>query len=433
MKFKRLTTALVAVSAIVAATTMTGCTSSSASGPVTLTMWLDSDCPKNDCVEAPLIAGFEKANPKIKIKLIPQPVSSYFQALQSASVTHKGPDIANMWPGGYMTPFLRYMADLSQYVPRKDLTASTSTKFYAKDNDPNKAVYAVPTGDQWYVGFYNKKLFADNGVTSVPQTWDDLNAACTTLKGKGVLPIINGAEYGAAEIGPLSEWSYIASTLRPSDWSKLYDGRMKYDNPQLRSQLQNWADLFKNGCLNQDAFNFPDPESQFLDGKAAMFLASGSWEVGNIYKKMGDNVGLLVPPYSPKPQHTLAETAGSGYAVMNYSKHQDEAGKFAAYIMSDAGQKVIAKFGLPPTRPGFATDIPMMNELIKMSASHSTTLYPMFDDYTQPGVTDAINHKVAQALVGQLSPSAALSAIDAAFAALPAKQKEVHVNLTSKR
>ncbi|MCH6472550.1 ABC transporter substrate-binding protein [Sinomonas terrae] len=399
---------------------------------MTLTLWLDGDCSKGDCVEKPLIEGFEKANPSIKVNLVSQPVSSYFQALQSASVTGKGPDIANMWPGGYMTPFLPYMADLSQFMSRDIIKQSSSTKFYAKDNDPGKQVYAVPTGDQWYVGFYNKKLFAQNGISATPKTWDDLNATCTTLKGKGVLPIVNGGEYGAAEMGPLPEWSYIASTLSPDDWSKLYDGSLKYNNPALQSQLQAWADLYKNGCLNKDALNSPDPESQFIAGKAAMFFASGSWEVKNLYEKMGDNVGLLVPPYSPQPQHALSETAGSAYSVMKYSKHEAEAGKFAAYILSDEGQQIIAKFGLPPTRPGFTTAIPMMNELIKMSSAPGTTLYPMFDDYTQPGVTDAITSKIPQVLVGQLGVSDGLSAIDAAFDALPAKQKDVHVNLTSK-
>ncbi|MDH2443333.1 ABC transporter substrate-binding protein [Amnibacterium sp. CER49] len=399
---------------------------------MTLTMWLNGDCPKSNCVEAPLIAGFEKANPKIKIKLVSQPISSYFQALKSASVTHRGPDIANMWPGGYMTPFLRYMANLNDFVPKSDIKQSTSTKYYAVNNDVAKAVYAVPTGDQWYVGFYNKKLLADNGISAPPQTWDELSADCKTLKSKGVLPIVNGAEYGASTMGPLPEFSYIASTLSPADWSGLYKGTVKYSDPRLQSQLQKWADLYKAGCLNKDAFNFPDPESKFEAGKAAMFLASGSWEVGNLTTKMGSNVGLLVPPYSPTPQHTLVETAGSAYAVMNYSKHEAEAGKFAAYILSDAGQKIIAKFGLPPTRPGFKTTNPLMNQLSAMSADPATQLYPMFDNYTQPGVTNALTSKLPQALVGQVPVSQALGAVDAAFAALPSSQKNVNVNLARK-
>lgn len=425
MKCRRLLTGLAAVAIVLMGA---GCSSSGSGGSRTLTLWLDGDCPKNKCVEAPLIAGFEKANPGIKINLVSQPVSSYFQALKSASVIHQGPDIANMWPGGYMTPFLRYMANVNAFVPKSEILQSKSTKYYAVNNDVNKAVYAVPTGDQWYVGFYNKKLLAQSGV-SVPRTWSDLYAACSTLKSHGVLPIVNGAEYGAAEMGPLPEFAYIASTLSPRDWSNLYDGALKYDNPSLVSQLQKWAGLYKAGCLNKDAFNAPDPESQFEAGKAAFFFASGSWEAGNLYGKMGSNVGVIAPPYSPTPQKTLAETAGSAYAVMNYSAHQADAGKFVAFILSDAGQRIIAKFGLPPTRPGFTTTNPLMNDLTKMSADPGTTLYPMFDDYTQPSVTTALTSKLPQVLVGQISASQALSAVDAAFAALPSDEKNVHVNL----
>ena len=58
-----------------------------------------------------------------------------------------------------------------------------------------------------------------------------------------------------------------------------------------------------------------------------------------------------------------------------------------------------------------------------LSGKADTVNYPMFDNFTQGPVTDALNRNVAQVLVGQESPEDALKAMDAAYASLPADQK----------
>ncbi len=392
-----------------------------------LTLWMYGECTDNACIDKALIDGFEAANPDIKIDLISQPPDSYFTTLQASSAIGKGPDIATMWAGRYMTNFTQYMVDIHKFVPADIINSAAGAQDYSAENNTTGIVYAAPLAMQWYVGFYNKKLFADAGV-KVPTDWDELMQACTALKAKGILPIINGGGPGEAQFEPLYEWSYIASAFPLAQWGDLIGGKMPYSNDTLKAQLQHWNDLYKNGCLNPDAFNYQGAAQDFRDGKAAMILGQGSWDITNSKKTLGDNMGILIPPYSDKPQHTIIALAGGGYAVMNYSKHQDEAGKFINFVLSDAGQKIIAKFDAP-TRPGFATDEPLINDLIAMTADTKTwTSYPMFDNFTQPGVTDALHRNIALVLVGQATPDDALAAVDAAFAALPDDQKNAGFN-----
>ncbi|EED6225832.1 carbohydrate ABC transporter substrate-binding protein, partial [Salmonella enterica subsp. enterica serovar Haifa] len=47
--------------------------------------------------------------------------------------------------------------------------------------------YCVPMNIAYWIMFYNKAAFADNGV-EVPTTWDELNTAAETLKSAGVTP-----------------------------------------------------------------------------------------------------------------------------------------------------------------------------------------------------------------------------------------------------
>ena len=200
-------------------------------------------------------------------------------------------------------------------------------------------------------------------------------------------------------------------------------GVQPYSDPRLVAQLDKWHQLYVDGYFNKDAFNYPNVIQDLIDGKTAMYLGGGSWQAGQLVKAMGDNVGVIVPPYSATPQKSIISFAGGGYSVMNYSKNVDAAGKFTAFVLSDEGQKIIAKYDAP-TRAGFPTSNPLLNEMATMSTAPGTVVYPMFDNFTQGPVTDALNRGIAQVLVGQISSTDALAAMDAAVASLPADQKQ---------
>ena len=143
-----------------------------------------------------------------------------------------------------------------------------------------------------------------------------------------------------------------------------------------------------------------------------------------------------------KPEDQIKQRR-SGYAVMGYNfanlgamaqekkpYNKEEAGKFLAFILSDEGQQVIANV-TAPTRPGFESGIPVINDLVAMSTNPANQNYPMFDNFTQPGVTDTLVRNIALVLVGEMSPKDGLASMDAAFAALPEEQKAVDIGLTS--
>jgi ABC-type glycerol-3-phosphate transport system substrate-binding protein len=428
MNRKIVTVAVAVATALgLAACSSGGSESSSGGKNVTLTMWMIGGC--QGCPEKPLVAGFEKANPNITVKLVEQPTDSYFAALQSAALTGTGPDIAEMYAGSYMDRFKRYMADAHKFVPAEIIKSAPSINYLSEDYDSTKKVYAVPTEDAFYVGFYNKKIFADNGITSPPKNWSELFADSATLAKANVLPVINGAAGGSAAVQPLFEWSYLASALPASDWSKLYDGSLPYNNPTFQKQLDNWASLYKKGYLNKDAFNNQKVQVQFTSGKAAMWLGGGSWSIPEFSKTMGSNLGVMIPPYSNGDQKSIVNMAGNGVAVMNYSKHESDAGKFQAYLMSDAGQAIIAKSGHAATRPGFKTSFAALDQLSALSAEASTVRYPMFDNLSQPGVTTALQSNLGQVMVDKMSATSALTAIDGAFNALPSSQKKLDIPL----
>lgn len=395
-----------------------------AAAQTTLTMWKYGDCPPDACMEQALIDAYETAHPDVKIEFLTQPPDGYFTSLQAASSIGRGPDIAVMWAGSYMNQFEDYMADLHKYISDDVVASLNGANYFSKDGDTKNALYVAPMSVQWYVGWYNKKLFADAGVTEVPRTWDELSAAAEKLKAAGIQPIIQGSAGGSAQFQPLFEWANLASALPVSDWGKILSGEMPYNNPTFQAQLDKWHDLYAKGYINEDAFNYPNTVDDFKAGKAAMLLGGGSWQVADLEQGLGANLGVMIPPYSDDPQNGIVALAGYGYAIMNYSTKQDEAGKFLAFVLSDEGQTIIAKYDAPP-RAGFPTTRQQLNDLIALSADPNWHVYPMFDNFTHPAVADAIYRNAALVLVGQESAADALSAIDAAQTSLPEDQKNV--------
>jgi len=410
-------------SAVLAATMLVAPSLPAFADDIQLTMWGQGDCPPDTCMGAALVDAFNKANPGIKVNLIQQPTDGYFTNLLAQSVIGRGPDIASMWAGGYMDQFKTYMVDLHKYIGDDILDTVNGIDFFSDGYNHKNAVYAAPNTAQWYIGYYNKKVFKDAGIDKVPTTWDELAADSKLLKDKGYIPIVQGAVDGGAAFAPWEDWSYIATALPPGDWGKMLSGQMPYNNPTLVTALTKWNQLFKDGYFNADAYNSPTALQDFIGGKAGMYLGGGSWQAGNLVKAMGDDVGIIVPPYSDTPTKAAVSFAGGGYAVMNYSKNVDAAGKFAAWVLSDEGQKVIAQYDAP-TRPGFPNNNPLLNDMATLSGTAGTVNYPMFDNFTQAPVTDALQRNVPQALVGQMSPADVLASMDAAYASLPDDQKK---------
>lgn len=425
MNRKVLATAMVALTAAA----LVACAPPADDGSAKLKLWIYGECDPESCLEQELVDGFEEENPDVSIEIISQPPDNYFAALQSASVTGSGPDLAFLWPGAYLDPFKKYLVDANEFVSEELIRESSGTAYFSEKNDNTGHVYGIPTANQYYIGFYNKRIFKENGLNP-PQTWDELKEVSQTLKDAGVLPIISGATGGSAQFQPLTEWAFLAATFKPSEWSDLYDGTMPYDNPELRHQLDEWASLYTAGYMNEDAFNAPDVDDRFANGEAAMWFNGGSWMIPDFVDQLGEDVGVFQTPYLDESRPLSVVTAGTGYGVTTYSEHQKEAGAFLEFVLSDAGQQIIADNGQPPTRPGFETGFPVMDELADAAAAPATMLYPMFDNFSQGAVTDAIFRNVALALVGQMSVEDALASVDAAFDSLPDDEKDVDVPLS---
>ena len=397
----------------------------SASSKTTLTLWQNYGTEQNAVATTNLVKAFEKLNPNISIKVVAQPGTSYFQLLQSAAVSGNGPDLAVMWTGIYDLQYSSYLVNLKGNVPAADLAKMEGLQWEAPNFDASKGAYVMPLETQFYIGFYNKNLFAKAGIKTVPTDWTQLLADCKLLKAIGVQPMVygNGGQAISTEFYPWYDMSYLmigAHSL--SSWKGLYDGAIPWTSTTNVAQLKKWATLQKDGYTNTDVLTNTSNIQQFEKGKAAM-MVDGTWDTLQYTSTMGTNVAAFVPPYSNAPIKGVVEYPGDGFSVTKYSKNKVDAFKFLDFLTTTQAGNIINKAGLIPDIKGLTTTNPVNQEMLNFVTKGHLTAYPMMDNYIQVNVGNAADKVLPAVLANQQSPVSALQNMAQAWKLLPAAQR----------
>lgn len=411
---------------VVAAAVLPGCGSSATggSGGATLTLWHNYGTYSNATATDQLVAAFEKKNPGITIEVVSQPQDNYYPLLQSATIANTGPDLAVMWTGLYALKYKNLLVNLKGVVSDSLLANEKSIGYTAPDFDPKQGSLVVPSDTQYYIGFYNKKLFAKAGITAVPRTWDQLYAACAKLKKVGVTPLTygNGGATGATFV-PWYDASYLLAALyTPTQLTELYSGKTPWTDPKIQAQLGKWQQLSKRGYINDDALTSRTNFRDFETGKAAM-IVDGSFDAAQFSKALGGDLAAFAPPFSDQPVKQVVEFAGGGYAITKSSQHRADAAKFLNFLGTPEASAIFEANRLIPNLVGYQPKDALSKQLTSFAASGGYTPYPMLDNIVQPEVVDVGSRQLPSVLASGKTPDAALSPLQAALLALPADRR----------
>ena len=255
--------------------------------------------------------AFKAANPGVTVNLTPTPNENYNQA-RSSRITAGSVDIVVATP-----------RELPSYVPAAnegdDARLADQGGFLDLTNQPflknfNQSVldaakykgksYTVPTGLSYYTGmFYNKKIFADAGL-SVPTTWDEFTKACDTLKAKGIVPFgIAGKDSAGVTTLGVVEGLYPTSDEKNALAKGLYDGSVKLNDGTQLTVLQKLQKIYSYAEPNFAGVNYATMTSQFVNGKYAM-MGDGTWNTTTIQKAGGSGLSF---GYAPLPSGDTAD------------------------------------------------------------------------------------------------------------------------------
>jgi ABC-type glycerol-3-phosphate transport system substrate-binding protein len=158
-----------------------------------LTLWHNYGTEGNAVATKNLVAAFEKLHPDISIRVVSQPADNYFALLQSSAISHTSPDLAVMWTGLFDLKYAKFLLNLKPYFSSAETSKLNGIAYMAPDFNLKNGFLVMPLENQFYIGFYNKALFAKAGLTVPPTSWSQLYSDCAALKAKGITPMVYGA------------------------------------------------------------------------------------------------------------------------------------------------------------------------------------------------------------------------------------------------
>jgi len=275
---------------------------------VKLTIWAAQN---SNTVPTKVIQAFQQATgATVQVVTIPDP---YEQGVQTKVATGDKPDIAFWQPTASMLTAINAKTNLQPLTGApwldklspdlKDITGLLDNTRYA-------ALITSPAVEGVY---YNKEVFAANGITATPKTFDDMITLARQLKTKGVDPFYEmGADRWA------TQWwvqVQLADAAKSGLWDRVNTGKEKFTDKTVLDTITKYQALIKEGLFNTDikTATFADQGTALLDGKTAMVVQVNSFfgelqakaDTATLDKKIGffpiapsGNIGTFIPDQS---------------------------------------------------------------------------------------------------------------------------------------
>lgn len=386
---------------------------------VTLTMWHTSADPQ---ALLDLIDRYEEASGNT-IEFVDIPADTFDSTVPSKWATGDRPDILEFH--GLQTFF-------RQLNPEKNLIELTDMPFVEKAGDLSNVignldgkVYAASIGFPQIFGYYyNKDVFAEAGLEP-PQDYDEVLAACETLKAEvpDVAPVYSAA--GSVWPTGINVLDYMASYQADDAYAQaIVSGEAKFtdeDGPFLKAASID-PTLRENGCFNEDTATakFEDSMKALLEGEAAMVgqhsdmveilntLADGDTD------RVDDTIGFVgiaaegpTASYAPNP-------LGTYYVPSTGDATKERAAiDFISWITGEGYAQYVEESKAPPVLSGVPT--PEMQGLRQDIAKAWENDPALFFSSNVPGVGAILVQETAKLVIGQTTPEEVAKKLQVAY------------------
>ncbi|MEN3308266.1 MAG: raffinose/stachyose/melibiose transport system substrate-binding protein [Micromonosporaceae bacterium] len=422
--------AAIGLASTMALTAVSGCSSNSSSnsgsngGSVTLTWWHNGAQDPGKAVWQSVADAYHAAHPNVSFKISPIQNEQLKTKVPVALQSSDPPSIYQQWG---------YGAEAEQIKSGKlmDITQQASSWISQLGNaaagwQVDGKQYGIPF-DLHIVGFwYRTDLFQQAGITAPPTTMDELNAAVTKLKAKGITPM----SIGSKDKWPDAFWwEYFALRECSLDTVKNELKALKMQDPcwvKAGTDLKALLDTkpFQNAFLGTPAQQGAGSSAGLIaNGKAAMEL-QGDWEGVTMIpltsdKNYASKLGWFAFPTVTGGAGTPGVALGGGDGFSCTTKATDACPDFLKYIASADVQKklVTSQAATLPANPAAndAVADPTLKTVLK-SLQSAPYIQCYFDQALSTSIGAALNDAIANFFAGKGSPEGIVKAFTQAVA-----------------
>lgn len=206
-------------------------------------------------------------------------------------------------------------------------------------------VHGLPFSVSLPVGYYNQDIMAAGGITDLPTTWDEVIAACETMKANGVE---NPMFWGWNITG---NW-FVQALMWSQDKAIVEKGDMQLDSPEALAALEQIQALVQS-CEMKN-LSWKEALASFSAGEIGMMYWSTS-ALGSVERSKGE-FELVTGPFPGMGETPKGLPAGGNAALLTSTsddpKVQEAAWTWLKYITSGEGAAEVAKTTgyMPPNK-----------------------------------------------------------------------------------
>ncbi|WP_373229887.1 ABC transporter substrate-binding protein [Cohnella sp.] len=260
----------------------------------------------------------------------------YSALLKATLAAGEEPEIITSAGSAGFDPYVDRAVDLSNETWAKDLVEASKAQI-SRDGK----LLGLPMNLEAYAFTYNKDLFAQAGITDLPQTLDEFEVMVKKLKDAGITPFALTNEWWSMGIHTLN--IAIANQPDPEAWIEEVKAGTKTfkDDPIMKQWLRLVDIMFANGQEKAITVDYNTQVAEFAAGKGAM-IQHGNWIQGNVDAVDPNlNLGMMPVPLLDKPN--VFTGVPSNWVVNNKSAHPEEAKAFLNWMVtSETGKKFIS-------------------------------------------------------------------------------------------
>ncbi|MGW0785391.1 ABC transporter substrate-binding protein [Streptomyces sp. NPDC002913] len=351
--------------------------------PKTLTYWASNQGPSIEAdkkILTPELKKFEKET-GIKVKLEVVPWADLLNRILAAATSGQGPDVLNIgntWSASLQATGALLPWDDKNFeaIGGRDRFIESAVASAGKEGEPPAA---VPLYSLAYALYYNKKMFADAGITTPPATWDQLVTDGKKLSKDGKWAL-------GAEGSNLSNNIHQTFVLGQQHGADFFDeeGKADFTSDGAVAAVKQYVDLMaKDKIIAPGNAEYAQNQSltDFAKGRTAMVLwqaAATTFAAQGMKPEDWGVAPVPVPAGAPGAgKQTNSMVAGINMAVFKNTKNIDGAKKFVKFMTSDEEQKILCKtYGsIPPVKaaqsdPAFAApELKVLRDTLATSAA----------------------------------------------------------------
>jgi len=365
---------------------------------------------------------FKAAHPGLVIGTESYPDQPYQQKIKIYAAAKQLPDVFKYWS---FSTLLKPMVD-NKFVSPLNRVDFEKYGFIAGSLDSNVyggKLYGIPVTADFWVIYYNKKLFKDAGVT-VPTTLEELTADITKFKAKGIIPMTTDGK----DAWPFSiTYDQILERITgdPTLPQKALDRKAKFTDAPFVAAAKELQDLVKAGLFNSDVMvnDYGQSRNLFGQGKAAMYLM-GPWEMGlatdaNFSQEFRDNVDAFKFPTIKGGKGDIDDLFawfGGNYVVSAAAKDQALAVDYLKFYASRFPTLAWEKGAAFPAQKVAArdSDTPVAKTLLSITADAKRTTGSASLDLSTPQFKEDNQNAIRELCALLISPEAFTKKLEAA-------------------